>query len=384
MDNPEISAEPYYNIIDKKENNTNITHVQFCSGITVKNAHLILKSLASETSLSSVENLTVDLKDVPFFDDYGALVLFELKKMTRARNGSFNIINAKSQVKHILSITDFEEFADPLPKTRKKTTDIITHYGELTLNNLFNIRYMIAFLGSVITSFFYICLHPKSLRIGDTITCMEKTGVQALPIVAMISFLLGLVMAFMSSLQLQQFGANIYVASFVSIAMVSELGPIMTAIVVAGRSGSAFAAEIGTMKISEEIDALFIMGFQPTQFLVIPRLIASMIVVPILTLFADLFAIAGGLLIGVLLLDLTMTSFITEALSILTLFEVLWGLSKSFIFSMLIAWVSCMRGFQTRGGADAVGNAATSAVVSSIFLIILFDSIFAVTRSYIR
>jgi phospholipid/cholesterol/gamma-HCH transport system permease protein len=164
--------------------------------------------------------------------------------------------------------------------------------------------------------------------------------------------------------------------------MVSELGPIMTAIVVAGRSGSAFAAEIGTMQISEEVDALFVMGLDPTLFLAIPRIIASIIVVPLLTLFSDLFAIAGGLVVGVFILDLSMTSFLNQVIKTLTLFEVSWGIMKSIVFALIISWIGCLRGFQTRGGADAVGNAATSAVVSSIFLIILFDSIFAVVRSY--
>jgi phospholipid/cholesterol/gamma-HCH transport system permease protein len=166
--------------------------------------------------------------------------------------------------------------------------------------------------------------------------------------------------------------------------MVSELGPIMTAIVVAGRSGSAFAAEIGTMKISEEIDALFVMGFDPTLFLAVPRILASILVVPLLTLFSNIFAIAGGLVVGVLILDLTMSSYMTQTIKVLTLFEVVWGMSKSAVFAVIISWVGCLRGFQTRGGADAVGNAATSAVVSSIFLIILFDSMFAVGRSYLR
>jgi phospholipid/cholesterol/gamma-HCH transport system permease protein len=189
-------------------------------------------------------------------------------------------------------------------------------------------------------------------------------------------------MAFVSSLQLAQFGASIYVASLVALAMVSELGPIMTAIVVAGRSGSAFAAEIGTMRISDEIDALFSMGIPPTQFLVIPRIVASMIVVPLLTLFADMFAILGGMLISVTMLDLTVVTYISQTVKALTLFEFMWGLMKSVVFAGLVAWIGCLRGFQVRGGASEVGNAATSAVVSGIFLIILFDSIFAVIRSY--
>jgi len=199
--------------------------------------------------------------------------------------------------------------------------------------------------------------------------------------VCLLGFLLVRVIAFMSSLQLEQFGANAFVASLVSIGMVSELGPIITAIVVAGRSGSAFAAEIGTMKISEEIDALVTLGLDPTLFLVVPRMIAAVIVVPLLTLFADVFAIAGGLFVGVFMLDLTVGTYMTQTIKVLTLFELCWGSSKSVVFALLIAWIGCLRGFQTRGGADAVGNSATSAVVSSIFLIILFDSFFAVLRS---
>jgi phospholipid/cholesterol/gamma-HCH transport system permease protein len=200
--------------------------------------------------------------------------------------------------------------------------------------------------------------------------------------VGLISFLLGLIMAFMSSVQLQQFGANIYVASLVGLAMVRELGPIMTAIIVAGRSGSAFAAEIGTMKISDEVDALFTMGFDPTRFLVIPKIVASVIVVPLLTLFSDLFAILGGLVVGVSMLDLTTNAYMAQTLKTLTLFDVFWGFLKAAVFALLIAGIGCLRGFQVKGGAAAVGQATTSAVVSSIFLIILADAVFAVILRY--
>ena len=237
-------------------------------------------------------------------------------------------------------------------------------------------------MGSVCLSFIHAIIHSKSLRFNDTIVEMEKTGVNAVPIVSLISYLLGLVIAFMSSLQLEQFGANIYVASLVAIAMVSELSPIMTAIVVAGRSGSAFAAEIGTMKIYEEVDALTTMGFDPVLFLAIPRMIASMIVVPILTLCSGLCGILGGLTVGIGLLNLTPSSYMSQTLETLDLFEITWGLSKSIVFAAIISWVGCLRGFQAKGGADAVGNAATSAVVGGIFLIILFDSFFAILRSY--
>jgi phospholipid/cholesterol/gamma-HCH transport system permease protein len=157
----------------------------------------------------------------------------------------------------------------------------------------------------------------------------------------------------------------------------------MTAIVVAGRSGSSFASEIGTMKISEEVDALFTMGFDPTRYLVVPKIMASVFVVPILTLFSDVFAILGGLTVGVFMLDLTANAYILQTLKTLSLFDILLGIFKSGVFALLISWVGCLRGFRVKGGAAGVGQATTSAVVSSIFLIIAFDSIFAVILRYL-
>ncbi|MDH3829630.1 MAG: ABC transporter permease, partial [Desulfobacterales bacterium] len=146
--------------------------------------------------------------------------------------------------------------------------------------------------------------------------------------------------------------------------------------------GSAFAAEIGTMKISDEIDALFTMGFDPTRFLVVPKIVASVITVPILTLFSDLFAILGGLVVGVFMLDLTANAYMAQTLKTLSVFDVFWGFLKAAVFALLIAGVGCLRGFQVRGGAAEVGQATTSAVVSSIFLIILADAVFAVILRY--
>jgi phospholipid/cholesterol/gamma-HCH transport system permease protein len=201
--------------------------------------------------------------------------------------------------------------------------------------------------------------------------------------VGLISFLLGLIIAFMSSLQLKQFGASIYVASLVGVAMVSELGPIMTAIIVAGRSGSAFAAEIGTMKVNEEVDALTVMGFDPTRFLAVPKVLAAMVAVPILTLYSDLFGIGGGLAVGVLGLDLTVYTYIQETMKVITVMSIFKSLFKSVVFAVLIAGIGCQRGFQVRGGAQAVGSATTSTVVAAIFLIIVTDSAFAVLFTYI-
>ena len=330
----------------------------------------------------AVSDLTVDLSQVPRFDDYGALILMEIKHELEAKGGTFAIEDANGRIDKILAMVNFNSLGPCQAISRKRSENAILRLGDATIASAYNLKSMIAFVGSVALAFAAVIKRPKSLRTGDILTHMENTGVNAVPIVGLISFLLGLVIAFMSSLQLKQFGANIYVASLVALGMVSELGPIMTAIVVAGRSGSAYAAEIGTMKISEEIDALVTMGFDPAVFLAVPRVIAAVIVVPLLTLFADIFAVAGGLTVGVLILDLTAVTYLGKTIEALSLFEVLWGLSKSLVFAAIIAWVGCLRGFQAKGGADAVGNAATSSVVTSIFLIILFDSAFAIMRSY--
>ena len=352
--------------------------------IDIQTAGTILKKVRLRIEGTYPVSLTVDLNEVTYFDDFGALVLLELKQETADRGGSFTYVNTPHQVKEILNLVNFETHDSCALPTKKKTPNFIIRLGDGTLHLISSLRYLVSFLGSVVLAARDVITRPKTLRMNDTLLLMEKTGVDALPIVGLISFLLGLVIAFTSSIQLQQFGANIYVASLVAFAMVSELGPIMTAIIVAGRSGSAFAAEIATMKISEEIDALIAMGFNPTLFLAIPRIIASIIVVPLLTVFSDIFAVAGGLVVGVFMLNLTPSSYISKTIETLTLFEVMWGLSKSIVFAVLIAGIGCLRGFQARGGAASVGNAATSAVVSSIFLIILFDSIFAITRSYWR
>jgi phospholipid/cholesterol/gamma-HCH transport system permease protein len=213
---------------------------------------------------------------------------------------------------------------------------------------------------------------------------MKRAGADGLPIVALISLLLGLIMAFMSSLQLKQFGATIYVANLVTLAMVRELGPIMTAILVAGRSGSAFAAEIGTMVVNDEVNALVTMGFDPIRFLAVPKVLAVMVVVPILTVYADLFAILGGLIVGITGLDLTAFTYIQQTKSSIRVFDFATSLIKAVVFALLIAGIGCQRGFQVKGGAEGVGTSTTSAVVSAIFLIILADSAFAIMLHYIQ
>ena len=346
------------------------------------NAASMLRNLGPLLHSKAPNSLTVDLAEVTYVDDFGVLVLIQLRHMITAQSGSFSLIHVTDGVREILSLLHFDDLTEKIPLAGKQVPNIFIRLGDATLNHINDFRYLTSFTGSVFLALLYVCRHPRSLRSEDTVLAMQKTGVDALPIVGLISFLLGLIIAFMSSVQLRQFGADIYVASLVGLAMTRELGPIMTAIIVAGRSGSAFAAEIGTMRISEEIDALFTMGFDPTRFLAIPKIIASIVVVPLLTLFSDFFAILGGLVVGVLMLDLTANAYMAQTFLTLTPFDVFLGVMKSGVFAFLISWIGCFRGFRVRGGAAGVGEATTSAVVSSIFLIILTDSVFSVILRY--
>ena len=356
--------------------------LQFIGRIDHQCAAGLIDSLKAEIKARQPKKVFADLNRTTYFDDFGVLVLNELRNQLMENQIPFSLIQPPPKAAEVLALFNFDDPDTCKLLEPKKKYNLIIRFGDAFIRHLHNLRYLVSFLGSVVLCLLQVIRHPSRLRFSDTMNLMQKTGVDAVPIVGLISFLLGLIMAFVSSMQLEQFGASVYVASLVALSMVSELGPIMTAIVVAGRSGSAFAAEIGTMRISDEIDALFSMGISPTLFLAVPRIIAAVVVVPLLTLFADLFAIFGGLVISVSMLDLTVSTYISQTFKSLDFFEFSWGLMKSVIFAALIAWIGCLRGFQVRGGASEVGNAATSAVVSGIFLIILFDSIFAVIRSY--
>ncbi|MBW2622658.1 MAG: MlaE family lipid ABC transporter permease subunit [Deltaproteobacteria bacterium] len=350
--------------------------------LDASNAGETIRQLTRLLRRKPLSSLVVDLDRVTYLDDFGALVLIELKRLTLRNGGRFELTNVSAKIEETLALVDFDSFSRTTTIKKIRPPHVFTRLGDGTVRVAADLKYLISFIGSVCLALLYALFHPRSLRKEDTLLNMQKIGVDALPIVGMISFLLGLILAFMSSIQLRQFGADIYVASLVSLALVRELGPVMTAIIVAGRSGSAFAAEIGTMQVSEEVDALYTMGFEPALFLVVPKVLAALIVIPMLTLFADLFGLLGSLVVGVFLLNLTPNAYMEQSIRFLTLTDLYWTFFKSGVFALLITWISCFRGFQVKGGAASVGQATTSAVVSSLFLIIMSDSIFAVIRVY--
>lgn len=328
--------------------------------------------------------LSVDLAGVDYLDSAGALALIELQNRASALSIPVDLLNVSEKDHGLLSLIDREVLQRPPLRPEVVQSPILETLGELARKQFRDFQEIMSFVGELITALVYCLTHPRVVRWADVMFYMKRAGADGLPIVALISLLLGLIMAFMSSLQLKQFGANIYVANLVTIAMVRELGPIMTAIIVAGRSGSAFAAEIGTMIVNDEVNALITMGFDPTRFLAVPKVLATMIVVPILTVYSDFFAILGGLIVGVTGLDLTAFTYIQQTKSSISIFDFVTSLIKAVVFAVLISGIGCQRGFQVRGGAEGVGMSTTSAVVSAIFLIVLFDSAFAIMLYYVR
>jgi phospholipid/cholesterol/gamma-HCH transport system permease protein len=236
----------------------------------------------------------------------------------------------------------------------------------------------LAFLGEGVLALGTLLRGRARFRMIDLLTVIQDCGPRALGIVSLISFLIGLILGFVGAVQLEQFGASIYVANLVAVAMTREIGCIMTAIVMAGRTGAAFAAQLGTMTTNQEIDALSTMGISPMEFLVLPRMVALIFMMPLLTIYADLVGILGGGVVGVGMLGLGPTEYFEQTRSALGLTSFFIGVSKSVVFGVLVALVGCLRGMQSGRSAAAVGLAATSAVVTSIVLIIVVDGIFAV------
>lgn len=216
----------------------------------------------------------------------------------------------------------------------------------------------------------------KPVRFGRAVSQAMEVGVRCLPILSLITFFIGLILALQGAYELKRFGAMSYVASAVAISMTRELGPLITAIIVIGRSGSAFAAEIGTMKVTEEIDALETMAINPVQFLVAPKFVAMILMLPCLTIWANFMGVLGGSLFGVLQADFTFSGYIRATLDALLLRDVMTGLVKSVMFGATITAVGCLEGLLTGGGAEQVGRSTTRAVVVSIFMVILVDLVF--------
>jgi len=345
--------------------------------LDVDSASGFLGAVDGELRRRGVERVRVDLGRLDYIDSAGAAVLIEGYRHAHKRGLKYTLRNLTEDVRRIFALTEGAAMLEPAAPVAPRGPGFIEWLGAEALSALKGVR---DFSGLVLEIAGILARAPfskrKLIRWDLAALYMERTGWDAIPIVAVIAFLVGIVLALQSATQLARYGALIFVADLVAISLTRELGPLITAIIMAGRSGSAFAAEIGTMKVNEEIDALKTMGLSPVAFLAVPKFVALTVMMPCLVVLANAVGIFGGFLLGIANLGLAPGVYIEQTVNALQMKDVVTGLIKSVVFAMLIASTGCFRGFEVEGGADGVGRKTTASVVTSIFLVILADAAF--------
>lgn len=328
------------------------------------------------TALSRVKTpVVLDASTLAYYDGSGQALLVEMARILEQRKIAFTPRGLRPEWQKRLeqNLRTLEHSTSaPVP-----SAGAVERMGQAASLLWADLKAQIEFLGKLVCTLLEIAVRPALLRWRDFWVTAEKAGVDALPIVGLIGFLMGLIMAFQSAMGLRQFGVDVFVINIVALATTRELGPIMTAVVLAGRSGSAFAAEIGTMKVNEELNALTTMGIDHTRFLVAPRALAAMVVTPILTVYANILGIVGGFAV-MMALGFPFAALWQQMLSAISWQDFVAGLIKAVIFGLVVAGIGCLRGLQTGSGATAVGDSTTRAVVSGIVLIVAIDAVFAV------
>jgi phospholipid/cholesterol/gamma-HCH transport system permease protein len=337
--------------------------------------------LQAELAGTRFASLEVDVSQL-VSDSAGLALLYHLSTGGMTPGARVSLSGLNPELQHLLRSFSKQDF-DALQEHEPTCSNIAYDVGAATRSWLRDLRQQIEFIGEVTLGIMMNLFRPRRMHWKEVFRVFEAAGVNALPVVALLTFLVGMVIAFESAQPLAELGAQVFVANLLGLVMSRELGPVMAAIMLAGRSGSAFAAELGTMKVNEELNALQTMGLSPVQFLVIQRVVAGVLLAPVLTMFAMYAGLLGG--IPVLLgLGFPLRMVLQQIQSGLHFGDLAEGLSKSIVFGAIVASISCLRGLQTGEGPRAVGESTTRSVVSSILLIILADAIFAAATYTLR
>ncbi len=319
----------------------------------------------------------IDFSGTTDIDSSGIILILKYIKLSEINNISISIININHTHNELLNFYQNNSL-DVQQDTLSNKKSYLYTIGKTFYTYWSDFLLFLNFLGSNVYYAFYVLRYPSKIRHKAIIKELDISGIQALPIVVLTSFLIGLVIAYQASDQLKQFGANIFIVEMVSISVMRELAPMITAIVIAGRSASSYTAQIGTMKITEEIDAMKTMGFEPSIFLVQPRIIALMIALPLIVFLADLVGILGGIVVAYIQLDITYVEFIDRLYTQVDIKHFYLGLIKAPVFGFVIAIIGCYRGFQVSGSTDSVGKYTTISVVNAIFWVIALNAIFSI------
>jgi phospholipid/cholesterol/gamma-HCH transport system permease protein len=325
-------------------------------------------------SIGSIRRVGFYTENLTDWDSSLLTFLIKISDYCTSNNLSFEKDGLPEGVQKLIALAT----AVPERKGARKESirdPIIIRIGESALGLWQSTRETLAFIGEAFTAFARLLVGKANFRMSDLVLFIQQCGADALPIVSLISFLVGLILAFVGAVQLAMFGAQIFVANLVGIAMLRVMGAVMVGVVMSGRTGAAFAAQLGTMQVNEEIDALKTMGVAPMEFLVLPRMLALVIMMPLLCIYADLMGILGGLVVGVGILDISTTQYIVQTKGALNLNHFFIGIVQAGVFGVLVALAGCLRGIQCGRSASAVGDATTSAVVTSIVAIVIATAI---------
>lgn len=320
-------------------------------------------------------NLTFDASAISSLDGAGIAFLIDLEEKQQSSGGKFSIVGLDARYQPLLKEFDPISNLFPVP-TAKPRRSFVVSTGMAAQNLIDDIRGLVSFTGHLSSDLAWSLRHPNEVRWGDFVNAAVQAGIAALPIVGLVAFLIGVILSFQAAIGMQQFGAVSFVGPLAALGIVREMGPLITAILLAGRSSAAFAAEIGTMTVNSEVDALVTGGLSPIRFLVVPRVLAGILVAPILTLYADIVSVIASMF-TMLIYGIPFVNFYNGMLSAVSIEDILSGLVKATLFGIVISAMGCLRGMQTGTGAAAVGISATRAVVSSIVMIVLVDGIFA-------
>ncbi len=331
---------------------------------------------------SAPSELVVDVSGVTYCDGAGIGLLVEIDRQVRGRGGQIRFEHIATEQQRILNVALLKNPAATLA-TPPRSDNLVIRIGKSSAAVLEDIVSIIEFTGELTVVLLWAITHPHRVRWGDALLAAEKTGTNAVPVVCLLGFLVGLIIAFQTAGPMRTFGAEALVPTVVAIAIISELGPLMAAIILAGRSGSAFAAEIGTMKVTEEINALRTFGLSPTKFLVVPRVLASLAVTPLLGVFSSLMGVVGGYVV-MASLGYSLSFYVDQVIKAVDYIDFLEGVFKSFVFALLVAGIGCLSGLKTQSGPGAVGDSTTKAVVAGIVLIVLADAVMGTCFYYIN
>ncbi|ALJ37437.1 MlaE family lipid ABC transporter permease subunit [Azospirillum brasilense] len=329
--------------------------------------------------------VSLDLSRLDAMDTVGAYLLSTLSDRLKAAGHGVDLSAIRPE--HAALFEAVREVGPPpveRAQTHRPILDMLERTGRTAVDGLREGRDLLSFLGLIAITFGRLIVNPRRLRFRSVMFHIEQTGLNALPILGLLSFLIGVVLAFQGADQLRRFGAELFVVNLLGVSILREIGILMTAIIVAGRSGSAFTAQIGTMKVNQEVDAISTLGLDVVELLVVPRALALMITLPLLAFYADIMGLFGGAVMSYATLDITFGQFIRQLHGAVTLPHFLVGLVKAPVFALVIAMVGCYEGLKVSGSAESVGTLTTKSVVESIFLVIVLDAVFSVLFSFLR